>query len=256
MTVLFDTKKKRSALIPSEYCGTVGYKQGYRLQLATHDKVSRGENLGKIILLQHADVLTLGKNATVKHIRLSQQELERKKIPIYRVERGGNVTAHMPGQLVVYPILHLSRLGFGIRQYIEILESAVLEFLGEFGLRGASNQFGPGVWCQGQKIASIGVRVKKRTTFHGLAINLTNSLELFGGIHPCGDSEVLVGRVSDFCSVALDMIELARKFSSILTHLLGFAGADFSSVSTSQEPCAVDKDEFDFGKIQTLGEID
>lgn len=106
------------------------------------------------------------------------------------VRRGGGATAHNPGQLVCYPILHLQQLGLGVSEYIRALEAIGVELLGHLGLRSSPRKGTPGLWVGEKKIASIGVRISKSVTYHGMAINIRNDLGIFNLIVPCGIENV------------------------------------------------------------------
>jgi lipoate-protein ligase B len=111
-------------------------------------------------------------------------------IPVYHVERGGDVTYHGPGQLVFYPILDLKGYGYRLIRYVDQLEEVILRTLKDFGMEGKKDPLNRGVWVNGEKIASLGVTIKRWVSFHGLAVNYETDLNYFDLIHPCG----LVGR--------------------------------------------------------------
>jgi lipoyl(octanoyl) transferase len=134
----------------------------------------------EIWLLEHPAVFTLGMNASRAHL------LAPGDIPVVHVDRGGQVTYHGPGQLVVYPLLDLDRLGFGIRDFVSALERAVIDLAAEYGIDAVSRRSAPGVYVGEAKLASVGVRVRRRGSYHGLAINVAMDLEPFSRINPCG----------------------------------------------------------------------
>jgi lipoyl(octanoyl) transferase len=134
----------------------------------------------EIWFLEHGPVFTLGLNASRAHL------LAPGEIPVVQVDRGGQVTYHGPGQLVVYPLIDLGRAGLGIRDFVMALERAVIELAGEFGIRAEGRRDAPGVYVSGRKLASVGVRVRRGASFHGLALNVALDLEPFGRINPCG----------------------------------------------------------------------
>ena len=130
--------------IKCQYLGRLNYLECYDLQLQKHAKVAHGNSDGCILMVEHDNVLTLGKHGKESNIKYDPEYLRAKNRPVHRVERGGDVTAHMPGQLVVYPIVHLGELGWGVRKYVQILEESLLKFLATFGIRGESNDVVPG----------------------------------------------------------------------------------------------------------------
>jgi lipoyl(octanoyl) transferase len=134
----------------------------------------------QIWVLEHPPVFTLGQAASMDHV------VDPGDIPVIQVDRGGQVTYHGPGQLVVYPLLDLRRLGLGIKALIELLEQAVIETLDEYGIQAARRAGAPGVYVAGRKIAALGLRVRRGCTFHGLSLNVAMDLEPFARINPCG----------------------------------------------------------------------
>ncbi|MGA1869765.1 MAG: lipoyl(octanoyl) transferase LipB [bacterium] len=151
----------------------------YQKQLA--DEIATGTSPETTILTEHYHVYTMGRLA-------SHQEILHKPphIDIVATQRGGRVTYHGPGQLVVYPVLNLLRVGRDIRKYISLLEQSVIMTLDCLGIKGTRSHLHPGVWIKGKKIASIGIQIHRGIAFHGLAINRNPALDLFKNIIPCG----------------------------------------------------------------------
>lgn len=146
-----------------------------------------GLETDRVILLQHEPVYTLGTGSTEDHLKFG---IDNPKLPTFRTERGGEVTYHGPGQLVMYPILNLRNHKQDLHWYMRRLEDVVIRALHEVsGLRGERVAGLTGVWVDGHKVAAIGVRATRWITYHGLALNVTNSLEPFSDIVPCGISD-------------------------------------------------------------------
>src|SRR5690606_6881098 len=103
-----------------------------------------------------------------------------------KTERGGQITAHEPGQLVLYPILPLAQWGISARRYVNTLEQAVIQLLADYGVEARRDTEHPGVWVEANKICALGIRIKQRVSMHGLALNVTNALDIFSSIVPCG----------------------------------------------------------------------
>jgi lipoyl(octanoyl) transferase len=118
-------------------------------------------------------------------------------IPVLQVDRGGQVTYHGPGQLVVYPLLDLRRLKLGVREYVQRIEQAVIDTLDEWNIGAARRDGAPGVYVNGAKVAALGIRVRRGCTFHGLAFNVAMDLEPFRRINPCGFQGLQVTSVRD-----------------------------------------------------------
>lgn len=163
--------------------GIIDWHAALQAQLAYAQRAQRGECF--LLLAEHPPVLTLGRNADPHNIKISPVTAEQRGIALHHCERGGDVTAHLPGQIVLYPILRLAN-SRGVRTYIEVLEQTVIAVLQRYGITARARQGLPGVWVGREKIAFIGIRIKNRVTQHGLALNVNNDLELFKLIVPCG----------------------------------------------------------------------
>jgi len=131
-------------------------------------------------LLEHEPVYTLGMNADPAHV------LNAGDIPVVRIDRGGQVTYHGPGQLLVYPLVDLRRAHLGVRDLVTALEGAVIELAAGHGIRAECRASAPGVYVAGRKLASVGLRVRRGGSYHGLALNVNMNLEPFERINPCG----------------------------------------------------------------------
>lgn len=134
----------------------------------------------EIWLLEHPPVFTLGANARREHL------IAPGDIPVVQIDRGGQVTYHGPGQLVVYPLIDLRRLALGVRDFVTALERAVIDLAAGFGIAAEARRSAPGVYVGGEKLASVGVRVRRNGSYHGLALNVALDLEPFSRINPCG----------------------------------------------------------------------
>ncbi|MEO0075730.1 MAG: lipoyl(octanoyl) transferase LipB [candidate division WOR-3 bacterium] len=145
-----------------------------------------------LILVEHEPVFTVGKNGTIENLLISETLLKEKNIPIYRIERGGDITFHGPGQLVAYPIFKFKSNLIKVRNFIYSLEQIILNTLQRFGIFAQIRHPYIGVWIDDRKIASIGIAIKRYVSFHGLAINVTNDLSYFDLINPCGMKNIKV----------------------------------------------------------------
>jgi len=166
--------------------GLMDYKEAWDLQHDLWSRRVKGEVPDLLLSLEHPHVITLGRRGNRSHLIASPEVLEEMAIPIYHVERGGDVTYHGPGQLVVYPILDLKEYGYRLIRYIDQLEEVILRTLKDFGMEGKRDSLNRGVWVEGEKIASVGVTIKRWVSFHGLALNYETDLKYFDLIHPCG----------------------------------------------------------------------
>jgi len=139
-----------------------------------------------LLLLEHEPVITLGKSGRAEHIRVSAEELVRRGIALHRVDRGGDVTFHGPGQMVAYPILDLTHHGRDVHLYCRRLEEVGLKVLSDYGVSGQRMPGLTGVWVGEEKVMAIGVGVKRWVSLHGVAFNVNADLNFFRLIHPCG----------------------------------------------------------------------
>ncbi len=161
------------------WLGRVDYEPTWRAMqrfTAERDAATADE----IWFLEHPPVFTLGMNASRTHL------LAPGDIPVVQIDRGGQVTYHGPGQLVVYPLVDLQRLRLSIRDFVAALERAVIELAAQSGIAAACRRGAPGVYVAGRKLASVGVRVRRTGSYHGLAVNVALDLEPFRRINPCG----------------------------------------------------------------------
>jgi lipoyl(octanoyl) transferase len=164
--------------------------------------------------LQHPPVYTLGKNGKAEHI------LNPIDVPVIHVDRGGQVTYHGPGQIVVYTLLDLNRLKTGVRELVTNIEQTIIELLADYGVSASARREAPGVYVNDAKIAALGLRVRKGCSFHGLALNVDMDLEPFSRINPCGYEGLEVTQLKHFVDdvQVSDVVEnlqqrLVEKFS-------------------------------------------
>ena len=166
--------------------GLIEYGKAWELQHDLWARRVRGELPDLLLFLEHPHVITLGRRGNRSHLIASPEVLEEMQIPIFHVERGGDVTYHGPGQLVVYPIFNLKEYGYRLIRYVDQLEEVILQVLRDYGMEGKRDALNRGVWINGEKIASIGVTIKRWVSFHGFSLNYETDLEYFELIHPCG----------------------------------------------------------------------
>lgn len=171
----------------------------------------RDENaLDEIWLLEHPAVFTQGQNGKPEHI------LQPGNIPIIKVDRGGQVTYHGPGQLVCYTLVNLQRKKLNVREFVTRLETAVIEFLKEHRLYSSAKPEAPGVYINDKKICSIGLRIRRGCAFHGLAFNVAMDLTPFSYINPCGFANLEMTQLSEY----LDNVTIEKTMLDLTTHLM------------------------------------
>ncbi len=161
-------------------------------------------------LLEHPPVYTLGRNARPEHV------LDPGATPVVHCDRGGQVTWHGPGQVVIYALLDLGRLDLGVRGLVERLEGAVIDLLAEHGITGRGRRDAPGVYVDGAKIAALGLRIRRGCSYHGLAFNVNCELAPFARINPCGHAGLPVTRLVDLAPGT----DPQRAGEALLGHLL------------------------------------
>jgi lipoyl(octanoyl) transferase len=164
--------------------------------------------------VRHPPVFTLGQAGKREHV------LAAGEIPVVQVDRGGQVTYHGPGQVVLYPLLDLRRLGVGVRELVDLIEQSLIDVLADFGVSAARREGAPGVYVGAAKIAALGLRVRRGCSFHGLAFNIDMDLEPFARINPCGYEGLPVTQLSAFAEVSLE--EARDRLVERLAALLGY----------------------------------
>jgi len=167
-------------------CGLVRYRQLLQRQLQLRDKRRSNEIGNTVLLAEHYPVITLGARQSANKLLVRPDELAQRHIDLVPIRRGGGATAHNPGQLLCYPILDLRQLRLGISEYVRHLEAFAAELLDCFGVSAQRKKGFPGLWVGARKIASVGVRVSRFVTYHGIALNIDNDLGIFDLIIPCG----------------------------------------------------------------------
>lgn len=159
-------------------------------------------------LLEHAPVYTQGLNGQSAHL------LNTNAIPVVQTDRGGQITYHGPGQLIVYPLMDLRRLRFGVREMISCLEYSVIALLAQHGIEAYARKDAPGVYCNEAKIASLGLRVKRGGCYHGLSLNVDMDLQPFTDINPCGYAGMQMTDMKTL-GVDIDMASIKQQFISV-----------------------------------------
>lgn len=203
--------------------GLVSYQQAWIAQKALVEERIANPNLSDVlILLEHPPVYTLGTGASKDFIKfeldndhLARSDLERQ---VYRVERGGEVTYHCPGQLVGYPILNLRYYQQDLHWYLRQLETVIIKTVEAYGLDASRISGLTGVWLEGKKIAALGIKVRRWITMHGFALNVCPDLQGFQDIVPCGIADKPVGSLREFLpnlTVAEVQVKLVRSFAEV-----------------------------------------
>lgn len=165
--------------------------------------------------VEHPPIYTLGLNADASHV------LDAQDVPVVRIDRGGQVTYHGPGQFVAYLLLDLRRSNMSVRKLVEALETAVVDTVAAYGVEAYGRRDAPGVYVKGRKLAAVGLRVRRHCSYHGIALNVNMNLDPFRRINPCGFEDLEVTQLSELCGVT-DLPTVQRDFETMLrTRLTG-----------------------------------
>ena len=177
-----------------------------------------------IFIVEHLPVYTLGKHGDPANLTVPEAVLKQLDIELHRIERGGDITYHGPGQLTVYPIIDMTRYKLGVKSYINLLEEAVIQTVKEYGIEGKRIEGATGVWIKDEKgerkISAIGVKCSRFVTMHGLALNVGRDLSGFMRINPCGFIDKGVTSIEVETGRNIDLEEVAGVLSNHLTRLL------------------------------------
>ncbi|MDD3905142.1 MAG: lipoyl(octanoyl) transferase LipB [Candidatus Omnitrophica bacterium] len=191
--------------------GLIDYEECYKLQKDLVARRRSGQIDDSIILAEHSEVFTIGRTGNKENVLVAADELSAIGVKVIRVDRGGDVTYHGPGQLIIYPIIDLKKLGLDLHEYMRCLESIAIDFLDDYDVYGGRVAGKTGVWVKGAKIASIGIGAAGWVTFHGMSINLNCDLSRFKMINPCGMSGLEVTSLERIAGHRIDMIEAKRR---------------------------------------------
>lgn len=177
-----------------------------------------------ILFVEHLPVYTIGKHGDFSNLIVDRPSLERNNIKLFHIGRGGDITYHGPGQLTVYPILDMRRYRLGVKEYVALLEEAVIQTIGAYGIKGERIDGATGVWIKDEKgerkISAIGVKCSRYVTMHGLSLNVSSDVSGFTRINPCGFQDKGVTSISLERGIETDLAEVIEKLRSCLTDLL------------------------------------
>lgn len=199
--------------------GLLDYEKAWDLQHRLWERRVQEELPDLLLFVEHPHVITLGRRGDRSHLIASAEALEALSVPVFHVERGGDVTYHGPGQIVAYPIFHLKQYGYRLVRFVEALEEVVIRTLRDFGIVGERNPLNRGVWVGNEKIASVGVAIKRWVSFHGIALNYETDLRYFDLIDPCGLEGVKMTSVAKILGRKVSrerlVASLSRRFQEV-----------------------------------------
>jgi lipoyl(octanoyl) transferase len=214
--------------IAARWLGRIGYRDAWALQKELVDRRASGAIEDQLLLLEHDPVLTLGRQADDAHVLAPPKALRNRGIEVIRVERGGEVTYHGPGQLVAYPILRLADRGILVRPLVAALEAAMIATCAELGIETFRRDGHPGCWVEDdpgrgrphRKIGALGLRIERGVSYHGIALNIDPDLRDFDLIDPCGMPGLISTSIAE---------ELGRTAEQPSTAAVERAGALFAA---------------------------
>lgn len=211
--------------------GVIDYAEAWKRQEELFDALVAAKQEGypyvnRIVLCEHPHVYTLGRSGKLQNMLLSEAQLQRIGATLFHIDRGGDITYHGPGQLVCYPILNLEEFGLGLKEYVHLLEEAVIRVCASYGIEAGRVEKATGVWLDGQgararKICAIGVRSSHYVTMHGLALNVQTDLRYFSYINPCGFVDKGVTSLQQELGHPVSMDEVKGRLADQLNSLLG-----------------------------------
>lgn len=198
--------------------GLIEYGNAWQMQkelfhLSIEEKLQGKTPKHHLIICEHPHVYTLGKSADQSNLLLSQAELKSRSIDVFDIERGGDITYHGPGQLVVYPIFDLEQMHLGVKKFVYNIEQSIINTLKHFGIESERIEDRIGIWIgrgtkNERKIAAIGIKCSRHVTMHGLALNVNTDLSLFDSIIPCGIQDKSVCSMESELNRKLDMSDV------------------------------------------------
>lgn len=195
------------------WLGRTPYSEAYELQKKLNAERLSGSIPDTLLIVEHDPVLTIGKSGKTKNLLVSRKALEEKGVSLFFIDRGGDITYHGPGQLVAYPIFDLREHGKDAHVYIHNLEETVIRTVGDYGIKASRDDEHVGVWVGNEKIAAIGVSIRRWISMHGLALNVNTDMSYFSFINPCGITDRGVTSMAKLLSREIIFKEVARKLS-------------------------------------------
>ncbi|SEA67721.1 lipoyl(octanoyl) transferase [Desulfuromusa kysingii] len=205
-----DPEKEITPLTIDDW-GLTDYRLAFDRQTEMVTARLSGRGADTLVFVEHPATVTLGRRATEDDLHLSEKGFSERGVTLQRINRGGLVTAHEPGQLVVYPLIVLKK--HDLRWYANRFLQVVISLLADYGVVGYLKDGEPGVWVNGCKICSFGIALKKWISSHGIALNINNSLDTFTMIVPCGRPDEVVTSLARELGRPVDMAEAKKRFS-------------------------------------------
>jgi lipoate-protein ligase B len=218
--------------------GIIPYEPAWQLQRRLLEQRADDLIADRILLCEHTQVITMGKSGKKNNLLVSAEELRRRGVDYFEVERGGDLTYHGPGQLVGYPIFKLARLR-EVQGFVRKMEESIIRALTTFGLEGERRSDHPGVFVGGAKIASIGAAVRRSVTWHGFALDVCTDLNYYRLINPCGMPEVAVTTIAREVNRDVTVSEVKPMIRAAFEDVFGLHFEEVSQQELVAEPKAV-----------------
>ena len=220
-------------LLTASHLGPTGYADGLDLQRALIDARVAGDISDLLLFPDHPPVLTVGRGGREGSLKVDRDTLRRRGLEVFDVSRGGDVTWHGPGQLVGYAIVDLAARGGDLHVFLRGLEETLIRILESFGLHAERSPGRTGVWIDEQKIASIGIGVRRWVSYHGFALNVCPDLAAFDVIHPCGLHGVRMTSIAEQLGAEAPSLEVVRdRVANEFTKLMGYESCTWIEAST------------------------
>lgn len=219
-----------SKALSARYIEMMPYGEAWELQKSYVAEIDKGERDETLLLLQHPPTYTMGSDRHPEHLLLDEEELDKRGISLFQIDRGGDITYHGPGQLVGYPLLHLDAIGLDLHAYLRRLESVIMSWLALHGIEAGRKPEYTGVWVGDEKIAAIGIKFNKARqrrgfiTSHGFALNIKSGIaaEGFSGIVPCGIQQYGVTSFNDLTGLSMTVEEAAAGLLPVFAETFGY----------------------------------
>ncbi len=211
--------------------GLTRYEEALKLQKRLVSLRHQKKISDCILFTEHFPVITRGRKLSGENLLISADELNKRGIELFDVERGGDITFHGPGQTVIYPIIDLSNHGRDTHAYLRNLENAAILTLKEIGLEAGTKKGFTGVWINDFKVGAIGVAVSRWITFHGIALNVSVNLEYFKLIIPCGINNFFVGSLESLSGKKMDLDYINNTFAEKFSHIFGYQIESIKDIS-------------------------
>ena len=204
-----------------DYIGRTEFTKCFGLQEQIREALLDGSGPETVILTEHERVFTFGRREQGENLLFSEKLLKKKGFSIVKTTRGGLVTYHGPGQLLIYPIINLRKHSLKVKEYVEKLENSVIDLVGKYGIKAERKDGFPGVWLGNKKIGSLGIHIKKMVTMHGFALNSFTNLDDFNYINPCGFKDITITSIEKEVSQKPPLDKLAEEFMISFEKIFG-----------------------------------